>query len=104
MIKRYPVSAMLIFLITMLFAGTTVFAQQLQQVPNVVGMDSAQAQQTLEKAGFKCTILRGISTADQDRFGKIASQSPVAGEKAIKGSTVEVSPYQYRQPSIRTNI
>jgi beta-lactam-binding protein with PASTA domain len=104
MIKRYPVFGMLIFLIIMFFAGNTVFAQQLQQVPNVVGMDSAQAQQTLAKAGFKCTVLSSTPTSDQNRPGKIASQSPIAGEKAIKGSVVEISPYQYRQPSKKTNI
>jgi|GEM_PF-5077850 len=104
MIKRYPVFVMVIFLITIFFATTTVFAQQLLQVPNVVGMDSAQAKQTLEKAGFKCTVSRGTFAGDQSRNGIIASQSPVAGEKAIKGSAVEVSPYQYRQPPDRSKI
>ena len=104
MIKRYPVFLMLILLTNILFATTIVFAQQLQQVPNVVGMDLTQAKQALEKAGFNSTVSRSTRTADQSRNGIIASQSPVAGEKAIKGSIVEVSPYQYQQPSTRTNI
>ena len=104
MMKRYLVFTILIFLTTMFFSTATVFAQQLQQVPDVAGMDSVQARQTLEKAGFKCAISGVIRTTDQNMNGKIASQTPAGGQKAIRGSEVSLSPYQYRQPPDRSKI
>ena len=57
-------------------------------VPDVVGMTKTQATTTLQNAGFGLVITSQASTlANKD---KVLSQSPSAGTKALKGSSVTI--------------
>jgi len=59
-------------------------------VPGVVGQSEVQAVATLEKAGFAVKTVNE-ATSDTTKVGAVLSQSPVAGAKARKGSTVTVT-------------
>ena len=57
------------------------------EVPNVVGQDEADAQKTLEDAGFKVESAAVYSSQPQ---GEVVSTDPEAGTQAAKGSTVTI--------------
>ncbi len=57
------------------------------EVPNVVGQDEADAQKTLEDAGFKVESAAVYSSQPQ---GEVVSTDPKAGTQAAKGSTVTI--------------
>ena len=57
------------------------------EVPNVVGQDEADAQKTLEDAGFKVESAAVYSSQPQ---GEVVSTNPKAGTQAAKGSTVTI--------------
>ncbi|MBQ6264650.1 MAG: PASTA domain-containing protein [Clostridia bacterium] len=58
------------------------------KVPNVKGKDEAEAQSTLESAGFSVTKTTQFSeNVDQ---GKVISQSPSSGTKGKRGDTVNI--------------
>lgn len=56
--------------------------QQLVEVPDVDGKKTAEAKRILQAAGFDVRVIRLFF------FGEVTNQSPDAGEKAAKGSTV----------------
>jgi PASTA domain len=56
-------------------------------VPDVVGQRGAAAKTTLEKAGFK--VSQSPKTTPKGKSTTVTSQSPKAGTKAAKGSTVK---------------
>lgn len=56
-------------------------------VPNAVGLTDATARDRLVAAGFKVTETRVFS---QEKAGDVVSQTPPAGSKAAKGSTVAI--------------
>ena len=59
------------------------------KVPDVTGMTAAKAGTTLTDAGFKTGKITQVqSTVGPE--GTVVSQSPAAGEKAAKGSTVDL--------------
>jgi serine/threonine-protein kinase len=57
-------------------------------VPKVVDRDEDEAKSALEAAGFTVTVEREEST-DADP-GKVLSQSPEAGKRSVKGSSVTI--------------
>ena len=57
-------------------------------VPDVVGQDHATATATLEQAGLQAAVLEVPSTQPK---GAVVAQSPKAGEKAPKGSKVQIN-------------
>ena len=57
------------------------------EVPNVVGQDEADAQKTLEDAGFKVESAAVYSSQPQ---GEVVSTDPEAGTQAAKGCTVTI--------------
>jgi len=62
--------------------------QQSVDVPDVIGEELEAAQAELEAAGFEVSVATGPSDAPE---GTIFAQSPDAGVKAAKGSTVQIS-------------
>jgi beta-lactam-binding protein with PASTA domain/predicted Ser/Thr protein kinase len=58
-------------------------------VPDVVGQDRDQAEQTLEDAGFKVKV-RDEETDDPTLENKVLDQSPSGGVRAEPGSTVTI--------------
>jgi serine/threonine-protein kinase len=56
--------------------------QEMIEVPDVDGKDVDEAKQILQDAGFDVRVIQYFFT------GKVASQSPGAGESAAKGSTI----------------
>lgn len=56
-------------------------------VPNVVGQDEAEAQKTLQDAGFVVESEAVYSSSEQ---GTVVSTDPEAGTEAAKGSTVTI--------------
>ncbi|HWI32278.1 MAG TPA: transglycosylase domain-containing protein, partial [Microbacterium sp.] len=63
--------------------------QVLTDLPNVVGMPTDQAKQTLEAAGF--TVVVGDAIDAADAAGIIARQDPAAG-KVAGGATITINP------------
>ncbi len=59
------------------------------EVPNVVGMSEADAQATLEAAGFEVSSTSAPS--DTAAEGTVSDQSPDGGTQAAKGSTVAIT-------------
>jgi len=59
------------------------------EVPNVVGMSEADAQATLEQAGFEVSSTSAPSDTIPD--GSVSDQSPDGGTQAAKGSTVAIT-------------
>jgi len=59
------------------------------EVPNVVGMSEADAQATLEQAGFDVSSTSAPSDTIPD--GSVSDQSPDGGIQAAKGSTVAIT-------------
>jgi serine/threonine-protein kinase len=66
-------------------------------VPNVVGQTQAQAQANLTAQGFKFTVTTA-TVNDPAQQGLVQAQSPSAGAKAGKGSTVAITVGQYQPP------
>jgi serine/threonine-protein kinase len=58
---------------------------EMVEVPDVVGQSVDEATETLEAAGFEVDEDRGLLGIFRDT---VKSQSPSAGDKAPKGSTV----------------
>lgn len=61
---------------------------QTATVPDVVGMDQAQAEAALTDAGFKLGSV--TTTPSDDAEGKVVEQDPAAGSEARKGSAVDL--------------
>lgn len=66
----------------------TSLGPEMIEIPNVVGATAASAISTLEAAGF---TVSHETPADKLTTGKVTAQSPAAGEKAEKGSTVQLT-------------
>jgi beta-lactam-binding protein with PASTA domain/predicted Ser/Thr protein kinase len=60
------------------------------EIPNVVGAAEAAATAALKHAGFK-TKSEPHATAEQSQVGVVLEQSPAAGGKARKGTTVTIA-------------
>jgi serine/threonine-protein kinase len=58
-----------------------------QNVPGVVGLDQADARQSLEGAGFKVNIEQVDSAKPE---GQVVSQNPVGNSKAVKDTTITI--------------
>jgi beta-lactam-binding protein with PASTA domain len=63
--------------------------KELILIPNVVGQDQAQAQNTLETAGFTVTVKQ--QQDDKIPTGKVISTNPVAGTKVAKGTSITLN-------------
>ena len=57
-------------------------------MPNVVNQSEAQAQATLQNAGFNVQV---VDQQSNQPDGTVLAQSPVANNKAKKGSTVTIT-------------
>jgi serine/threonine-protein kinase len=57
-------------------------------VPHVVGQDQATATATLEQAGLQVAV---VEVPSSEPKGTVVAQSPKAGEKAPKGSEVQIN-------------
>jgi len=57
-------------------------------VPNAVGLGEATARDRLVSAGFQVKEMRVFS---QQKAGDVVAQSPAAGNKAAKGSTIHIN-------------
>jgi len=72
-------------------AGTKVnitVSNGMVSVPNVVNQSEAQAQATLQNAGFNVQV---VDQQSNQPDGTVLAQSPVANNKAKKGSTVTIT-------------
>ncbi|MGN9811946.1 Stk1 family PASTA domain-containing Ser/Thr kinase [Micromonospora sp. BQ11] len=59
------------------------------EVPRVEGLSQAEATRQLQNAGFKVDVDKGEKVAPEDA-GKVEDQSPNAGEKKARNSTVKI--------------
>jgi serine/threonine-protein kinase len=60
------------------------------RVPSVVGLTQSEATAVLQDAGFQVAS-QDVTTLDATRAGRVISQSPTAGTRAGKGSTVTIT-------------
>jgi serine/threonine-protein kinase len=58
-------------------------------VPNVVGLDSLSARNQLENLGLE-VVIENVEVLDEAQVGKVVQQSPDAGAKVFKNSTVTI--------------
>ncbi|HTR72744.1 MAG TPA: Stk1 family PASTA domain-containing Ser/Thr kinase [Solirubrobacteraceae bacterium] len=70
-------------------------------VPEVVGAARAAATNALERAGFKVKTTTKTTT-EQPQSGVVLTQSPEAGSRAGKGSTVTIAIGSYSAPTTPT--
>jgi serine/threonine-protein kinase len=60
------------------------------RVPSVVGLTQSEATAVLQDAGFQVAT-QDVTTLDATKVGRVISQSPSAGTRAGKGSTVTIT-------------
>jgi serine/threonine-protein kinase len=70
-------------------------------VPDVVGQDQATATATLEAAGLRVAVLEVASSQPK---GSVVAQSPKAGEKAPKGSRVQINVAKRTAPTATVTV
>ncbi|SHH19253.1 serine/threonine protein kinase [Thermosyntropha lipolytica DSM 11003] len=68
--------------------GDGLFGKEVE-VPDIVGMESKEAKDTLDKLGLKMVVVREDTSSDMEP-GRIVSQNPPAGMKVKKGREIEV--------------
>ncbi|MFC6286995.1 Stk1 family PASTA domain-containing Ser/Thr kinase [Nocardioides sp. GCM10027113] len=67
---------------------TVIYSDGPEEVPDVVGLQRQEAEQTLRDAGFEPRV---VETTDTDEpKGTVVDQSPQGGEEAGEGSTVTI--------------
>jgi eukaryotic-like serine/threonine-protein kinase len=66
-----------------------VVAKRPPKIPDVTGDGEADARTALTDAGYKVRVQRQ-QTSDPTQVGKVISQSPAAGQRRTKGSTVTI--------------
>jgi eukaryotic-like serine/threonine-protein kinase len=66
-------------------------------VPEVTGLDEANARATLENAGWKVEV-RDTTTANQDEDGIVITQDPAPGEQAEPGTRVVIYVARFQEP------
>jgi serine/threonine-protein kinase len=71
-----------------------------QEVPNVVGMDEDEAEQTLEDAGFDVQVEHDTTTPAER--GTVLRQEPGGGSEAPRGSTVTITVSDYKEKPSET--
>lgn len=93
---RFPIARMIQGAANSIYGGgafpapdQNLIRQVLTDLPNVVGMPVAQAQETLEAAGFEVVVGAPIDSPEAE--GIVAAQDPGAG-KVAGGATVTISP------------
>jgi serine/threonine-protein kinase len=59
-------------------------------MPDVIGMEQAEAEDTLRNAGLEVKVVKEVVINDADR-GRVIDQSPPAGETVTRGETVEIT-------------
>jgi eukaryotic-like serine/threonine-protein kinase len=77
------IASILVLLVTM--TGCNATADQVA-VPDVTGLDEAQAVQVLEEAGF--VVAAAVAEGSVLRPGTVVEQDPEPGRRAAAGSTV----------------
>jgi eukaryotic-like serine/threonine-protein kinase len=93
----------LLVLLALAAGAYLLFAPKHRSVPGVVGKSSAQAAQTLHKAGFEVRIVNAVNpTTPRDH---VIAQEPRAGERAREGAvvtlTVSAGPGQAPVPVVK---
>lgn len=68
-------------------------------VPNVIGLSQASATSTLQNAGFAVGVGSTTNGATSGNNGTVATQSPGAGTSATQGSTVDITVFNFVQPT-----
>ncbi|MGI5212515.1 Stk1 family PASTA domain-containing Ser/Thr kinase [Plantactinospora sp. CA-290183] len=68
----------------------TVSKGNVDEVPNVVGDQEAEARETLEDAGYRVRVRAG-QEVDPDDAGQVTAQDPRGGSKRAQGSTVTIT-------------
>ncbi|WP_235547740.1 MULTISPECIES: Stk1 family PASTA domain-containing Ser/Thr kinase [unclassified Nocardioides] len=85
-------------------AGTTIivsFSDGPEKVPNVVGLQQAEAETAIRNAGF---VPRVFTTDDTtEPAGTVIDQSPAKGETLSEGSTVTLQVSSFVEPSAPTS-
>jgi beta-lactam-binding protein with PASTA domain/tRNA A-37 threonylcarbamoyl transferase component Bud32 len=70
---------------------------RVQEVPDVIGLDQAEAEAEIRDAGFSVSV-RTRSVSEPDGDGRVLSQTPSGGRKRRKGETVVITVGQLVQP------
>ena len=72
------------------FAASSLFGGgEMVTVPNVINYPKAEAEETLEKAGFKVDFGKEVTSEDVEK-GNVVDQTPDGNREARKGSTVKL--------------
>jgi beta-lactam-binding protein with PASTA domain len=73
-------------------SSVTVFVSngRLEEVPDTVGLDQADAESEIRDAGFRVSVRTRV-VDEPDREGRVLSQTPSGGREQRKGSTVVIT-------------
>jgi len=78
-----------IALVAIIFLLLWLFLSQTANVPDVVGMDSADAKVAIVEAGF---VVGDIETIDSSApAGEVTAQAPAGGARALKGAQIDIT-------------
>jgi len=84
--------ALVALLLIVLLTCCCVIWSLLREVPDVVGMTEAEAQQTLEDAGFKSDPVFADGSSDVSTgAGMVIAQDPLAGTRHMVGTVVTIT-------------
>ncbi|MBI2880773.1 MAG: PASTA domain-containing protein, partial [Candidatus Tectomicrobia bacterium] len=64
-------------------------------VPNVIGQPAAKAWSLLSKQGLNSRVTGQASTSNQAQQDRVASQSPLPGQRVNRGTVVSVTLYHF---------
>jgi serine/threonine-protein kinase len=94
---------LLVLLLAAIVAGALLFAGQRNQVavPGVIGSPAANARTLLEQRGFQVNVDRKSSLQPQDQ---VIQQDPAPGQKAKKGSTVNLTVSDGPPPAVVPDV
>ena len=94
-------AALIVFLLLQAFSGTD---GATVSVPEVLGLTEDQAQQRLESFGLEGVVIDRVASTEFEE-GRVAEQSPRAGEELAEGGTVRLflssGPDQVEVPDVR---
>jgi serine/threonine-protein kinase len=71
---------------------------RLREVPDVVGLEQAEAEAELSDAGFNASV-RTVQVEEPDGDGRVISQTPSGGKERRRGDTVVITVGQLTEPA-----
>jgi beta-lactam-binding protein with PASTA domain len=82
--------AVAVFVMIALAAGAIWYLNRPTSIPNLVGLSQAQAEQSVELAGFQLGSVATSQTTNEKDIGNVVAQAPSPGGVAAHGSSINL--------------